>query len=355
MLYKTFLVKDLPVGTYAKSAGSSSALAQYLDTINLHFINTPKLQCAQSDTGCASVRNLLQSVQDNRSIFVLKVLYYFLLFYLVLKYYGKVVQIHYNRKPKDPDSLGLQNDVIKQCSELISVSAAFLAALVVGGVDFTSLGLFGGLIGAGLSVALKDLLGNVVAGILLLWDRTIKKDDVITVSPSASTDTGSTYAIVRKMTLRYTVVQDRNDVRRLIPNSYLTNNIVENWTHEDKMVRLRVHVGVDYNTDLRLARTLLEAACYEVTRIETRDKPPKAVVTGFGEHSINFALRFYIKDAEVGIRPVISDLYIGIIERFKKEGIKIPYPRRDLHIVAPDAGDDSPDVESRGELVNGLS
>ena len=333
--YKTQQQKNLPPGRQA-SVLPDTALEQYIEAIDLHFVNTPKLQCGQNDAECASVRSLIEFVQNNRSIFVLKVFYYFVLFYLVLRYCGKVAQIHFHYRPKDPDSLGLQNDVIRQCSEIISISIAFMAALIVAGVDFTSLGLFGGLIGAGLSVAMKDLLGNVVAGILLLWDKTIKKDDVITVSPSSSADTGSTYAIVKKMTMRYTVVEDRNDVRRLIPNSFLTNNVVENWTHEDKKVRLRVVVGVDYETDLRLARTILEAVCYEVPRIETRVNPPKAVVTGFGENSINLALRFFIQDAEKGIRPVISDLYIGIRERFKKENITIPYPRRDIRFVASD-------------------
>jgi small-conductance mechanosensitive channel len=174
-----------------------------------------------------------------------------------------------------------------------------------------------------------------VAGILLLWDKTIKKKDVITIGPSDSNDTGATYAIVEKMTMRYTVVQDRNEVRRLIPNSLLTNSIVENWTHEDNKVRLRVLVGVDYGTDLRLARTILESVCYEVDRIYTKDRfAPKAVVLGFGDSSINFALRFWIEDAQRGIRPILSDLYIAIYERLTEENIKIPYPRRDLHIVS---------------------
>jgi small-conductance mechanosensitive channel len=279
-------------------------------------------------------------VQDNRALFLLKIVFYFIIFYLILRYYAQVIQVSYDSETSDHQGLGLRQDVIKQCSQIISVSAAFLVALIIAGVDFTSLGVFGGLIGAGLSVALKDMLGNLVAGVLLLWDKTIKKKDVITVSPSDSSDTGGTYAIVEKMTMRYTVVQDRNEVRRLIPNSLLTNSIVENWTHEDNKVRLRVLVGVDYGTDLRLARTILESVCYEVDRVFTKDRyAPKAVVLGFGDYSIDFALRFWIEDAYKGIRPVLSDLYIAIQERFKEENINIPYPRRDLRIISKDGTD----------------
>lgn len=313
----------------------SGSIGQYLRAINLHFIGATQVVCSDAETECKRFKTRLSEIADNRAIFIVKTIFYFMILYLIFRYYGRVVQIHYEHKPKDPESLGLQNDVIKQCSQILSLSAAFLFALIISGVDFTSLGVFGGLIGAGLSVALRDLLGNVISGVLLLWDRTIKKDDVITVLPSSSSDTGSTYAIVQRMTMRYTIVQDRNEVRRLIPNSLLTNNIVENWTHEEKMVRLRVLIGVDYETDLRLARSLLESVCYEVPRIETKNHPPKAVVLGFGDYSINFALRFWISDPEKGIRPVLSDLYIAIYERFREEDIKIPYPRQDLQLLSP--------------------
>jgi small-conductance mechanosensitive channel len=310
-------------------------LAQYGSAIRLYFFYSGQIDCSESDSDCTNLKHRIADSQNNRGLFLVKTSYLFLLFYLVFSFYGRVVEIHYKNKPKDPSSLGLQSDVIKQCSQILSLSAAFLFALIAAGVNFASLGVFGGLIGAGLSVALRDLLANVIAGVLLLWDRTIKKDDVITVLPSSSSDTGSTYAIVQRMTMRYTIVQDRNDVRRLIPNSLLTNNIVENWTHEENMVRLRVLIGVDYDTDLRLVRTILEAVCYEIPRIDTKKNPPKAVVLGFGDYSINFALRFWISDPNKGIRPVLSDLYIAIYERLKEEGIKIPYPRQELQILRP--------------------
>jgi small-conductance mechanosensitive channel len=331
----------------------SKDLRSYARAINLHFLTTTTLTCQSGDIKCLNVQNRLAKVQGNRVLFLIKVMFYFLAFYLILCYYAQVIQVSYDHESTDHQGLGLRQDVIKQCSQVISVAVAFLAALIVAGVDFTSLGVFGGLIGAGLSVALRDMLGNLVAGILLLWDKTIKKKDVITVAPSDSSDTGGTYAIVEKMTMRYTVVQDRNEVRRLIPNSLLTNNIVENWTHEDNKVRLRVLVGVDYGTDLRLARTILESVCYEVDRIFTKDRfAPKAVVLGFGDWSINFALRFWIEDAQKGIRPVLSDLYIAIYERFKEENISIPYPRRDLRIIPNTRADEaSNDVLTLSNLL----
>jgi small-conductance mechanosensitive channel len=272
-------------------------------------------------------------------VFLAKILFYFTCLYLVFRFYGVLIELRYKQKPRIPGDLGLQSDVIEQCTQIIAISAAILLALVIAGVDFSSLGIFAGLLAAGLSVAMKDVLGNVVSGVLLLWGKTIKANDVITIPRSESSDTGATYGVVRRMTMRYTIVEDRNEVRRLIPNSKLTDNTIENWTHEDRSVRLRVLVDVDYDTDLRLARTLLESVCYEVPKIDTRKQPPKAVVIGFGASAIHMSLRFWVNEPHKGIRPVLSDVYIAIVERFRDEDIKIPFPQLELHVASPVVAD----------------
>lgn len=334
--YEKFLSRTLPSGQGALAiSGEKTGFGQYVDAIQLHFFTNSKMQCVQSDSDCIRLQNLIVGTQSNRVLFLLKILYYFLCLYLIFRYYGRLVELKYKHKPRPSGDLGLQSDVIEQCSHIISISVAFLLSLVLAGVDFSSLGIFAGLIGAGLSVAMKDLLENVVAGVLLLWGKTIKKDDVITIPKSESSDTGATYGVVQRMTMRYTIVEDRNEVRRLIPNSKLTNSTIENWTHADKTVRLRVLVDVDYSTDLRLARTVLESVCYEIPKIDTKKQAPKAVVVGFGDYAIHFALRFWINEPHKGIRPILSDLYIAISERFKEESITIPYPRRDIHIIPP--------------------
>lgn len=332
--YGAVMAKASPTGE-ASLNSAGNVLFQYFAAVDLHFLTTAKLQCAQSDTDCGKVQNLLIRSQSNRAIFLLKIIFFFVCLYLLFRYYGDLVELRYKRRPRVPGDLGLQSDVIEQCAQIVAISAAFLLALMLSGVDFSSLGIFAGLIGAGLSVAMKDVLGNVVAGVLLLWGKTIKANDVITIPRSESSDTGATYGVVRRMTMRYTIIEDRNEVRRLIPNSKLTDNTIENWTHEDRSVRLRVLVDVDYLTDLRHARTVLESVCYEVPKIDTKKQPPKAVVTGFGESAIHMSLRFWVNEPHRGIRPILSDVYIAISERFREEGIKIPYPQMELQMKAP--------------------
>lgn len=349
ILYDNFLSRTLPPGQGALNitAEPKGLSAAYAETIDLHFFTNTKMQCVPSDSDCVKLQNLITKTQNNRAFFLVKTFFYFLCLYLVFQYYGRLVEIGYKHRPRIPGDLGLQSDVIEQCSHIGAIISAFLFALVLAGVDFSSLGLFAGLIAAGLSVAMKDLLGNVVAGLLLLWGRTIKANDVITIPRSESSDTGATYGVVQRMTMRYTIVEDRNEVRRLIPNSKLTDSTIENWTHEDQTVRLRVLVDVDYDTDLRLARAILESVCYEVPKIDTKKQAPKAVVVGFGQSAIHFSLRFWIHDPHKGIRPILSDVYIAITERFKEEGIKIPVPQRELRFSPPE----HPETEQQRKIL----
>jgi small-conductance mechanosensitive channel len=231
--------------------------------------------------------------------------------------------------------LGLETDVVQKCGLVISLFITLIMALVLVNVPFGQIGIFSGVAAAGLSVALRDTLGNLLAGALLIWDGTLKKGDVITIPRSVSSDTGGTYGIVREMRMRYTIVEDRNTVRRLIPNSILVANPIESWTHEDQKVRLNLRIGVKYGTDLREAKQIMESVCYDVPRI-LHDKAPQALVVGFGESAIELSLRFWLRDTSDGIRPVISEVLISLFERFKEAKIEVPFPQRDLNIRSID-------------------
>ncbi len=209
-------------------------------------------------------------------------------------------------------------------------------ALIMVNVDFGKLGVMTGFVAAGLSIALRDTLGNLMAGVQLIWDGSLKKGDVISIPNSESTDTGSTYGIVEQVRVRYTVVQDRNTVRRLIPNHVLTSDPIDHWTHEDDKIRLSLRIGVSYSDagrQLRETKKILESVCYDVPRVLT-DKPPQAMLVDFGESALIFSLRFWLDDARDGIRPVISDILINAYERLSEANIQIAYPQRDLHIKA---------------------
>lgn len=218
--------------------------------------------------------------------------------------------------------------------EIASVLLSVVGALTVLDVDLSSLSLFSGLAAAGLSVAMRETITNFFSGLQMTWDRSLKIGDVISIPQSASNDTGSTYGIVKDIRSRYTVIEDRNTVRRLVPNFQMVSETIEHWTHEDDSVRLSLRVGIPYVEDhrqVRQAQRIMESVCYDVPRVLT-SKPPNALLVQYEESHLTFSLRFWIEDAQNGIRPVISEVLISLYERLSDAGIKIPFPQQDVYI-----------------------
>jgi small-conductance mechanosensitive channel len=301
--------------------------------------NAPAGQEASGSAGyagkCLENHTRLQNLRSHPLVMLLLFLYFSLFIFFPLRYVATLFEYRALLRWSGNQGLGLETDVVQKSGFIVSLFVSVGIALVLVNVPFGQLGLFSGLAVAGLSVAFRDTLGNLLAGALLIWDGTLKKGDVITIPRSVSSDTGSTYGIVREMRMRYTIVEDRNTVRRLIPNSVLVSTPVESWTHQDQKVRLSLRIGVGYGTDLRDAKQIMESVCYDVPRILS-EKAPQALVVNFGESAIEFSLRFWLRDTSEGIRPVISDVLTNLKERFDEAKIEIPYPHRDLRIRSID-------------------
>lgn len=315
----------------------TAGLGQLIEAADFLYLSREDVECGSlEDVECALFRNKISIIRGDRFLFFWKTIFLFVLFWTIFSYVAEVAELSVATEPDEPEELGLRHDIVEHAGGFIAVTLAGFMALTLAGVDYGGLGVFAGLLGAGISVALKDVIGNMVSGALLLWDRTIRKNDVITISKTAGAETGSSYAVVKRMTLRNTIVEDRNEVTRLIPNSILTGSIVENWTHGGNLVRLAVSVPVGYGSDLHLAREILESVCYEVRRIVKYPKRPVAVISDFGDSAIVFSLRFWIQNAQEGIRPVLSAVRWHAWERLKQEGITIPFPQRDVHLYSGD-------------------
>lgn len=237
-----------------------------------------------------------------------------------------------DQKVFEEDSLGWSS--LTRIKEPISLVLSGLFALLILGVDFSGLGIFGGLAVAGLSVAMRESITNLFSGLMMTWDKSLTIGDVISISRGDSSDTGSTYGIVKDIRGRYTVIEDRNTVRRLIPNFLMVSQPIEHWTHEDSSVRLSLRISISYVEDprqVREAQRIMESVCYDVPRVLT-EKPPNALLVKYSESGLTFSVRFWISDAKNGIRPVISEVLISLYERLSDAGIPIPFPQRDIHI-----------------------
>ncbi|MCY3605393.1 MAG: mechanosensitive ion channel [Gammaproteobacteria bacterium] len=191
------------------------------------------------------------------------------------------------------------------------------------GIDLTALAVIGGAVGFGIGFGLQKVFSNLISGLILLMDKSIKPGDVITVE--------ATYGWVNKLGARYVSIITRDGIEHLIPNETLITEPVSNWTHSDANTRLRIPIGVHYDTDLELAISLGVEAAQSQSRVLS-DPAPRCLVKGFGESAIDLEIRFWIQDADSGVSNIKSAVILEVWRMYQEYGIKIPYPQRDLHI-----------------------
>jgi len=203
------------------------------------------------------------------------------------------------------------------------IGIGFLVALDTLGVNLSTLAIFGGALGIGLGFGLQNITSNLVSGIILLFDRSIKQGDVITV--------GDSYGWVVKLGARYIVVRTRDGVERLIPNANIISTEITNWSHSDLAVRLKIKVGVSYKSDPFRVRELLLLVAETNPRV-LKYPECRVLFVDFGESSLDFELRVWINDPQEGIESVRSALRFEIWKIFKENAIEIPFPQRDLYI-----------------------
>ncbi len=206
------------------------------------------------------------------------------------------------------------------------VTAAFLIAISTVGIDLSIFTFFGGALGIGLGFGLQKVVSNFISGIILLLDKSIKPGDVISI--------GNTYGWVNSLNARYVSLDTRDGIEHLIPNEELIINRVENWSHTHNRVRLKIPIGIHYDSDVKKAMKLCEEAAQEVERVI--EKPaPLCLLTGFGDNSVDLEVRIWISDPHNGLSNIKSQLLLKVWENFHENGIEIPYPQRDLHIKNP--------------------
>ena len=214
--------------------------------------------------------------------------------------------------------------------KLFNIAAWIL--LVLAGVDFlginlTALAVFSGAFGLAIGFGLQKTFGNLISGIILLMDRSIKPGDVVAVGTGLDKVVGQ----VSRIGIRAVSVVTRDKIEFLIPNEQLMTSTVENWSYSSHDVRVRVPVPVAYGSDLALAEKLILAAAQSLPRVLDR-REPQVWLAKFGESAVLFEVQIWIDDPEDGLGNLRSDLLKAIWENFKASGVEIPFPQQDVRI-----------------------
>ena len=215
--------------------------------------------------------------------------------------------------------------------KLVSIAIwvlTFLLAIDILGIDLTALAVFSGAFGLALGFGFQKTFGNLLAGIILLMDRSIKPGDVIAVNDGITNTVGE----VKKIGIRAVSVTTRDKKEYLIPNENLMINQVENWSYSSRDVRIKVPLIVSPTSDLELAEKLMMEAALACPRV-LRTRPAAVWITEFAEAGVAFEIRFWINDPEEGLASVRSDVLKGVWRRFQENGIRLPDPaERNVYI-----------------------
>ena len=202
------------------------------------------------------------------------------------------------------------------------IALAVIIALTSVGTNFAALAVFTGALGVGIGIGLQNQVSNLLSGLFLLLDKSIKPGDVIEV--------GDTFGWVKDMRARYVGVVTRDNKELLIPNDDFVTNQVINWSHSDLDVRMEVDFGVAYKSDPHLVRRLAVQAAVDASARIVHSRQPVCHIRGFGDSSLDFVLRFWINDPQNGVTNIKGQVFLALWDKFKEHGIEIPYPHRHI-------------------------
>ncbi|WP_295846453.1 mechanosensitive ion channel domain-containing protein [Tardiphaga sp.] len=200
----------------------------------------------------------------------------------------------------------------------------FAIALVMGavGINLSALAVFSGAVGVGIGFGLQKIVANFISGVILLADKSVKPGDLVTIGDSSGR--------ISAMNTRYISVAAGDGREFLIPNEDLITQKVVNWTYTDKDTLVKVNFGTNYDADPRLVCKLAAEVAAASPRAEAH-RPPNCLLAEFAEAGMKFSLTFWINSPD-GMDAVKSDVMLSLWDAFKREGIRVPYPVRELRI-----------------------
>lgn len=210
----------------------------------------------------------------------------------------------------------------------VILALGILIALSSIGIDVTKFALLLSAVGIGLGFGLQAIFNNFVAGLIILFEKSLKVGDFVDLESGVRGE-------VREINIRSTLVTTNDNVDILVPNSEFVNGRVTNWTLRDAYLRLRIPFGVAFGTDKDSVRQAgLEAAgAVEHHLNEAGRRAPQVWLVGFGDNGLQFELVVWLlPDAVRRPNAVHAAYYWAIESGLRKHGIKIGLPQRALHL-----------------------
>lgn len=239
------------------------------------------------------------------------------------------------------DSLDRTQQLLgEKIATIVVWGISIMVGIDVLGISLTALTVFSGAFGLAIGFGLQKTFGNLIAGIILLMDRSIKPGDVIAVNDGK----GNSFGEVKKIGIRAVSVTTRDNREYLIPNENLMTQQVENWSYSSREVAISIPVSVAYGSDLEQVEKLMLEAVGSVARVLSFPSPG-VLLSAFGPSGIDMTIVVWIDDPEGGVGNVRSDILKAVWRLFRDNGVEIPFPQQDVNLK---------DSEGLRALVEGL-
>ncbi len=202
-------------------------------------------------------------------------------------------------------------------------------ALYVLGIDITAITVFGGAIGIGIGFGLQKITSNFISGLIILFERSINEGDLVELQ-------GGGGGFVRRISGRYTLVETYDGKEIMIPNEDFISSRVTNLTLSNRLGRLDIRIGVSYDSDIYKVRDIILSAAKNHP-LCSREKGPDCYLREFGDSAVIFLLQIWLDDVTEGSFDATNDILFEVWDKFKTEGIKIPYPQLDVNVKGDNA------------------
>lgn len=233
-------------------------------------------------------------------------------------------------------------------SSYVIIGVGILMIFDALGLDVTTLTFITGGLSIGIGFGLQQVVGNFISGILILFEQSLRPQDVISINGSM--------AIVDDLNIRSTTVRTLDNVEVIVPNETFLTSAVTNYTKTNPLLRVLLTVGASYDSNPKEVRQILKKVAEKHPDVQEEPKAEVFLIE-FADSSINFQLAVWLDNPTL-IKRVNSELHLMIWEAFEENNIEMPYPQRDLHIRSSSVPltnitDDSPPSPSHQSPVLG--
>ncbi len=219
---------------------------------------------------------------------------------------------------------------ISSITSYLIIGFGILVALIAAGIDLNSFALLFGALGVGIGFGMQDLVNNFISGLILIFERPIQVGDAVSVADISGK--------VKSIGIRSSIIRNWSGADVVVPNGQLISNKLTNWTMSDRLRRIEIKVGVKYGSDVEKVMEVLLQCAKDHKQILV-NPAPFVLFTEFADSYLEFDLRSWTSNYGDWV-DIRSEIHVAIDKAFKKEGIEIPFPQRDLHIITDKTKDE---------------